>query len=31
MDEARRAGDTARQQKIKATQKAFGCRHSRHS
>ncbi|MFL6075467.1 MAG: polymorphic toxin type 34 domain-containing protein [Mycobacteriales bacterium] len=31
MDSAKRAGDTARQQRIKRTQKAKGCRHSRHS
>jgi hypothetical protein len=31
MDAASRARDTARMQKIKATQKAKGCRHSRHS
>jgi hypothetical protein len=31
MDATRRAGDTSQMQKIKATQKAKGCRHSRHS
>ena len=31
MDAAKCASDTATQAKIKATQKAFGCRHSRQS
>lgn len=31
MDTASRARDTARMQRIKATQKAMGCRHSRQS
>jgi RHS repeat-associated protein len=31
MDAAKRACDSARQQRIKKTQKAKGCRHSRHS
>ena len=31
MDAAKCAGDTATQVKIKATQKQFGCRHSRQS
>lgn len=31
MEQARRAGDTAKMQRIKKTQKAKDCRHSRHS
>lgn len=31
MEAARRAGDTGKRNRIKKTQKAKGCRHSRHS